>query len=52
METLAFTVEILIENPIEKIKWWCIEIYAGTDSKTRKAQWEVIGKRKRIWGDN
>lgn len=48
----AFTLEILIEDKIKNMQWWCIAIYASTDCKIRKEQWKVISRRRSLWGNN
>ncbi|XP_071906010.1 uncharacterized protein [Coffea arabica] len=48
----AFTIEVLIEDAEVKQEWWLVGIYASCDNQVRKNQWEVISRRKSLWGDN
>lgn len=52
VETTTFTMEVLVEEAADKTRWWCIGIYASTDSRIKRQQWAVIKRRKRLWGDN
>ena len=48
--TTAFTVEVHIMESEANVDWWFIGIYASTDDQIRRNQWEVIERRKVLWG--
>ena len=31
--------------------WWLVGLYASTDERVRVQQWEIIGEKKREWGE-
>ncbi|XP_071933018.1 uncharacterized protein [Coffea arabica] len=37
-----------MERP--NVDWWIIGIYASTDDQIRRNQWEVVERRKELWG--
>ncbi|XP_071914103.1 uncharacterized protein [Coffea arabica] len=47
----SFTIELLLADSEGKKDWWCICTYASTDDKVREQQWDVLERRKQIWGD-
>ncbi|XP_071905731.1 uncharacterized protein [Coffea arabica] len=47
----TFTIELLIVDSDTSLEWWCVCIYASPDASIRKAQWEVINRRRQIWGE-
>ena len=52
IKSSTFTIEVLIEDEEVNQEWWLIGIYASCDSQIRKGQWEVISRRKELWGEN
>lgn len=44
--TTDLIIEIQIENKDDKVLWWLIRVYASTNSKIRRKQWKVLGRRK------
>ena len=49
--TTAFTIEAHVEDAEVNSDWWFIGIYASCDNQIRKQQWQVIERRKRLWGE-
>ncbi|XP_071902137.1 uncharacterized protein [Coffea arabica] len=47
----AFTIEAHVEDPEVNTDWWFVGIYASCDDQFRKQQWEVIERRKSLWGE-
>ena len=47
-----FTIELLLNDDNESGNWWCIFVYASTDDKIRKKQWDCLCSRNNIWGKN
>ena len=50
VKTTAFTMEVHIMDTNNNEDWWFIGIYASTDDQIRRKQWEVIERRKVLWG--
>ena len=48
--TTAFTVDVHIMESKANVDWWFKGIYASTDDQIRRNQWEVIERRKVLWG--
>ncbi|XP_071932975.1 uncharacterized protein [Coffea arabica] len=38
-------------NKETKDHWWLVGIYASTDERVRVQQWEIIGEKKKEWGE-
>ncbi|XP_071926179.1 uncharacterized protein [Coffea arabica] len=50
VRTTAFIMEVHIMDTDNNEDWWFIGIYASTDDQIRREQWEVIERRKVLWG--
>ncbi|XP_071905957.1 uncharacterized protein [Coffea arabica] len=50
VKTTAFTMEIHIMDTDHDVDWWFIGIYDSTDDQIRRRQWEVVERRKILWG--
>ena len=48
----SFTIELLIDDSELGAEWWCICTYASVDARVRKGQWEVLARRRCIWGES
>lgn len=48
----TFTIEIQLTDENGEGNWWHIFVYASTDDRTRKSQWDALGNRSKIWGKN
>ncbi|XP_071923241.1 uncharacterized protein [Coffea arabica] len=46
----TFTIEAKVEDEEKKESWWFIGIYASCDGQIRRKQWEVLNRRKSLWG--
>ena len=50
IKTTAFTMEFQIKDTEKNEDWWFIGIYASADDQIRRKQWEVVQRRKVLWG--
>ena len=49
--TTALTIEALVLDPDKQIEWWFIGVYMSCDPIIRRQQWNVLTRRKQLWGD-
>ncbi|XP_071928124.1 uncharacterized protein [Coffea arabica] len=50
--TTALTIiKALVLDPDNQIEWWFIGVYMSCDANIRRQQWNVLTKRKQLWGD-
>ena len=50
VQTTAFTMKIHIMDIDKNVDWWLIGIYVSTNNQVRKNQWQVVQRRKVLWG--
>ena len=48
----CFTIEPLIFDNDLNQDWWCVCIYASDNDQFRRAQWNLVSRRKLLLGNN
>lgn len=51
MESNDFSIELQVCTVDGKESFYVIFVYASTDVRIRQRQWEILIKRKQIWGE-